>query len=326
VIESLNIDLTNQKEEASGNVSIGQNNIQEIMQEQIERISSLEEEELGEMSSLEEGDHGETNTLKTSSKLEGDDHEDTSLREDHAYIHPTNLKKGDIRSYFKKKDAIKVVEVEETETSNEEEPITAPDNNGNQRMAMMRGKMTKCRKRQEVLEKRKQRLLKRHAASKSHMGKRVIQAKDVTNTDVVQDDQDLVVTGADVEGLYPSLSDIEVAIIVYIMNSGIKFENFDFRVAGKYVACHITEVEQRLSPLSRILPRRVTKGNGGVRPGVSADPKKDDNWLFPKAERTELEERMLVAMDVQIGVIAVMNTHQYSFNGKTFLQKAGGPI
>ena len=88
----------------------------------------------------------------------------------------------------------------------------------------------------------------------------------------------------------------------------------------------MTEVEQRLSALSRILPRRVTKGNGGVRPGVSADPKKDDNRLFPKAERTELEERMQVAMAVQIGVIAVMNTHQYSFNGKTFLQKAGGPI
>ena len=35
---------------------------------------------------------------------------------------------------------------------------------------------------------------------------------------------------------------------------------------------------------------------------------------------------MLIAMAVQIGIIAIMNTHQYSFNGKTFLQKAGGPI
>ena len=63
-----------------------------------------------------------------------------------------------------------------------------------------------------------------------------------------------------------------------------------------------------------------------MRPGVSSDPKNDENWSFPRAKRTELEERMLVATAVQIGVIAVMNTHQYSFNGKTFLQKAGGRI
>ena len=35
---------------------------------------------------------------------------------------------------------------------------------------------------------------------------------------------------------------------------------------------------------------------------------------------------MIVALAVQIGIIAVMNTHQYSFNGKTFLQKAPWPI
>ena len=38
------------------------------------------------------------------------------------------------------------------ETSNKEEPIVEPDNNGNERMNMMRGKMMKSRKRQELLE------------------------------------------------------------------------------------------------------------------------------------------------------------------------------
>jgi hypothetical protein len=53
------------------------------------------------------------------------------------------------------------------------------------------------------------------------MGK-IIDAKDISNKNLVQDGRDLVVTGADVEGLYPSLSDIEVAIIVYeaVMNCG----------------------------------------------------------------------------------------------------------
>ena len=87
---------------------------------------------------------------------------------------------------------------------------------------------------------------------------------------------------------------------------------------------HMTEEELRRSPLARILPRREAKG--GVRPGVSAAPRIDKSWSFRKAERTELDERMLIATAVQIGVIAVMNTHQYSLNGKVFLQRAGGPM
>jgi hypothetical protein len=135
-----------------------------------------------------------------------------------------------------------------------------------------------------------------------------------------------VVIGADVEGLFPSLPDVEVAVICYnaIMSSGINFESIDFHKAGKYVAMHLTKEEQAISPLARVLPRRTAKG--GVRPGVSSDPRKDDGWEFPKVERTELEERMLVAMAVEIGIVAMMNTHQYSFDGKTVLQKAGGPI
>ena len=61
-------------------------------------------------------------------------------------------------------------------------------------------------------------------------------------------------------------------------------------------------------------------------PGVSADPRKEINWSFPNFEMTELEERMVVATMVQIGVIVTMNTHLYSFDGRTFLQMAGGPI
>ena len=125
--------------------------------------------------------------------------------------------------------------------------------------------------------------MKRKLASKSHMGEKIIEAKDISNRNLVQDDRDLVVTGADVEGLYPSLSDIEVAIIVYeaVMNSGIRFENINYHMAGKYVAMHMTEEEQIRSPLARILPRREARG--GVCLGVSADPRNDENFSFQKA-------------------------------------------
>jgi hypothetical protein len=78
----------------------------------------------------------------------------------------------------------------------------------------------------------------------------------------VQDGRDLVVTGVDAEGLYPSLSDIEVVIIVYeaVMNSKIRFKNINYHTAEKYVAMHMTGEEQRRSPLARILPRREARG------------------------------------------------------------------
>ena len=86
----------------------------------------------------------------------------------------------------------------------------------------------------------------------------------------------------------------------------------------------MTKEEVLASPLARVLPRRTAKG--GVRPGVRANPKSTEHWYFPTDQFTKLEERMMVGMAVQIGTLAMMNTHQYSFNGKTYLQMAGGPI
>ena len=47
--------------------------------------------------------------------------------------------------------------------------------------------------------------MKRKMASKSNLGENIIDAKDISNKNLVQYGRDLVVTGADVEGLYPSL-------------------------------------------------------------------------------------------------------------------------
>ena len=188
-----------------------------------------------------------------------------------------------------------------------------PDKNGNDRMCMMRDKMTTCRKKKELHERRKRKLLNRKKRSKTYRGEKVLEATDA-ETGAVHDEE-LVVVGADVKSLYPSLPDVEVAVICYkaIMRSGIRFEGINLKTAGKYVAMHLTKEEQAMSPLAGILPRRTAKG--GVRPGVSADPRKDDSWEFKNKDMTEYEERMLIAMAVQIGVIAMMNTHQYSFNG-----------
>jgi hypothetical protein len=80
---------------------------------------------------------------------------------------------------------------------------------------------------------------------------------------------------------------------------------------------NLTKTEQRLSPLYRVLPKRSAKG--GTRPGVTAPVAKDDHWVFPNVELTDLEKRTIVATMVQIGVITMFNTHVYAFDGEIFL-------
>ena len=156
-------------------------------------------------------------------------------------------------------------------------------------------------------------------------GERVVYAKDVDN-DEVQNKGELVVVGADVEALYPSLQDIEIANVCYntIMKSSISINNINYKSALLYLAITMNKTDQRTSPLWRVLPRRTS--GGGVRPGVTASPENEKHWFFPKVELTNLEKRMVVAMVVKVGVLVLMNTHVYSWNGETFLQRAGGPI
>ena len=41
---------------------------------------------------------------------------------------------------------------------------------------------------------------------------------------------------------------------------------------------------------------------------------------------TQTEKRMVVAMVAKVGVLIMMNTHVYSWNGEKYLQRARGPI
>jgi hypothetical protein len=86
-------------------------------------------------------------------------------------------------------------------------------------MRMIRNKMTESRRREEN-QKLKDALIVRKSKilPESWNGHALIHARDVENK-CVQDDLELVVIGADVEALYPSLTDIEVANVCYMRQS-----------------------------------------------------------------------------------------------------------
>ena len=91
-----------------------------------------------------------------------------------------------------------------------------------------------------------------------------------------------------------------------------------------------TEQECRLGPLGRVLPvRRYVKES---RPGVTgagpmgAEVGDQEQWKFPMVTLTGWEKKLLVATVMRIAVLMFFRTHKYSFGGRFFLQKSGGPI
>ena len=102
------------------------------------------------------------------------------------------------------------------------------------------------------------------------------------------------------EALYPSLADLDTALICYnaVMESEIEFLNINYKLATKYIAICLTETELMLSPIAKILPRRTTRS--GTRPGVTSLPGNDENWSYPTQEFTKIQRKTIVATMVQI--------------------------
>ena len=93
------------------------------------------------------------------------------------------------------------------------------------KMRMVRNKMVDARQAADRVKDREA-MAKTEVMRKKWNDEDLIHAKDVDNK-FIQDIMQLVAVGADVEALYPNLSDIEVANICYeaVMKSKISFNN-----------------------------------------------------------------------------------------------------
>ena len=189
---------------------------------------------------------------------------------------------------------------------------------------LIRRKMMEARKKKYQKKEKDALLCKKQI--KTWQGQTLSSSKEMENKDV-QDALEMVIVGSDVQALYPSLQDVDVAIICYeaVMKSSIRFDKINYRLASQYIAMNLLKEEQKFSELKRILPVRVS-GVRGARPGVSASTESEENWIFPSVTYTQLEKKMMIATIIQIVVLVMMSTHVYSFDGKIFLQQEGGPI
>ena len=163
-------------------------------------------------------------------------------------------------------------------------------------------------------------------------GEKYLQAGEVNNSLVQDRSKKQVVVGSDVEALYPSLLDTQVAEIIFkaIMETEVGFQGVNYQEGCRYIVLNCTEQECRLGPLRRVLPKR--RFVNGARPGVTgagpmgAEAGDQEQWKFPPVKLTKLEKRLIVATVMRIAVLTLFRTHTYSFGNKFYQQRAGGPI
>ena len=104
----------------------------------------------------------------------------------------------------------------------------------------------------------------------------------------------------------------------------------DWLEAARYLALNWTDKQCRDSSLRRILPWR--RGKRGTRPciigtGPQGRERGDqEQWVFPSIVLTEEDKRTLLENVIKVATRTMFEKHSYSFLGRKFNQKGGGPI
>ena len=81
----------------------------------------------------------------------------------------------------------------------------------------------------------------------------------------------------------------------------------------------------RLAGLGRLIPKWKGKKVDSLR--VTGQTGRElDNWSFSPTGPSIMEERRILALVVEVGILLSMGSHSYEFGGRFFLQLLGGPI
>ena len=137
----------------------------------------------------------------------------------------------------------------------------------------------------------------------------------------------LIIAGADVEALFPSLSDLESARIAgeAVVESKASFENIDYTTALKYLLIVGGASHLRENKLTKYAPKWLGSRPDLLTVGGEA-LEETGKWYCPKVQMNEMIKKKIISMVIETAVIVCMGTHVYSFGEKIFLQKRGGPI
>ena len=109
------------------------------------------------------------------------------------------------------------------------------------------------------------------------------------------------------------------------MHSKLEFQGINYQKALAYLRIVAGEQVMRLAGLGRLIPKWKGKKVDSLK--VTGQTGRDiENWSFSPISPSIFEERMILALVVEVGILISMGSHSYEFGGKFFLQLLGGPI
>ena len=118
------------------------------------------------------------------------------------------VEKTDIRFYLKKnKQGQNALRAVAKSAQSKNASIRLEDYKKNDRMGFMRDKIKVAREINQY--NRSLKTAQETRQTRTLRGKRLLEGREVENNELIQDEEELVIVGSDVEALYPSLSDIE---------------------------------------------------------------------------------------------------------------------
>ena len=143
---------------------------------------------------------------------------------------------------------------------------------------------------------------------------------------------DIVICGADVTSMFPSLKSKSTSKIVFdtAAETEISFEGIDFKEVVTYLAINMSDHEIKKNKFCHLLPSRKTKR--GQKPTItgysamSAESCHDRHWRYPRLVFTDQEQKLLFAKALEIGTYTLFQNHLYQFGGKIYKQTDGAPI
>ena len=147
----------------------------------------------------------------------------------------------------------------------------------------------------------------------------------------------------DAEALYPSIhiEDIMDGIMDIVTSAPIDFKNVNIDEMLKFVVIMYSEEEIIQHKLQNVVPLRQVNIDGTTRgkptlayldsdtyTRVSNGKKELDvqKWIFKSRKPTRIQKRKIIALVLMATAKTILGNHIYSFNGKIYKQKSGGPI
>ena len=181
-----------------------------------------------------------------------------------------------------------------------------------------------------LLKERREQLKERRSSGYRRCG--MVNSKQVAQEWIQDRGQAMVIIGSDAVSLFPSLTKQESAdeVAEAVMDSELKWDGVNWKEAVRYLALGRDETWCRSSKLRRVLPWR--KSNKGTRPGLTgvgplgAESDDEKQWKFPGVELTAIEKKMIMSEVLRLSIELMFSTHIYSFGGKSYKQREGGPM